>query len=228
MTEAEWLASGSPGDMLRILQNRSLLSRRKTRLFAVACCRRTWDLFTDEHSRRAVVVAEWDIDSLTNKEAVRVAERGAAPGAGMWVRDAPRDAAWVALTAGRLTAEGPAAVDVPGVAAALDLLAVATASPDAARHDQATLLRDCFGPLPFRRLALPRSLLTANVMALAQAAYADRSFSSSKLDPERLAILADALEEAGVVDAAILSHLRSPGGVHVRGCFAVDAVLGRS
>ena len=36
-----------------------------------------------------------------------------------------------------------------------------------------------------------------------------------------------ALEEAGCTDAQLLAHVRSPGP-HVRGCFAVDAVLGKS
>ena len=37
---------------------------------------------------------------------------------------------------------------------------------------------------------------------------------------------ADALEEAGCSDEAILGHLRSAGS-HVRGCWAVDLVLGK-
>jgi hypothetical protein len=44
---------------------------------------------------------------------------------------------------------------------------------------------------------------------------------------DRLAVLADALEEAGCADALLLAHLRSPGP-HVRGCFALDAVRGKS
>ena len=43
---------------------------------------------------------------------------------------------------------------------------------------------------------------------------------------DRLPILADALEESGVTDAELLAHCRQPGG-HVRGCWAVDVVLGR-
>jgi hypothetical protein len=38
-------------------------------------------------------------------------------------------------------------------------------------------------------------------------------------------VLADALEEVGA-DRALLDHLRSPGP-HVRGCFVVDALLGK-
>ena len=50
--------------------------------------------------------------------------------------------------------------------------------------------------------------------------YQERAF-------ERLPILADALEEAGCDDPDILSHLRGPGP-HVRGCWALDLVLGKA
>jgi hypothetical protein len=39
-------------------------------------------------------------------------------------------------------------------------------------------------------------------------------------------VLADALEEAGCGSADLLSHLRAPGP-HVRGCWAVDLLLGK-
>ncbi len=42
----------------------------------------------------------------------------------------------------------------------------------------------------------------------------------------RLPVLADALEDAGCADAELLGHLRGPGP-HVRGCWAVDLVLGK-
>ena len=38
-------------------------------------------------------------------------------------------------------------------------------------------------------------------------------------------VLADALEEAGCSDEAILCHCRG-AGPHVRGCWAVDLILG--
>jgi hypothetical protein len=62
------------------------------------------------------------------------------------------------------------------------------------------------------------------VSRLAQAAYDGRRLPSGILDNMRLAILADALEEAGCHDQPILSHLRS-GADHVRGCFLLDALL---
>lgn len=48
------------------------------------------------------------------------------------------------------------------------------------------------------------------------------------LDPSRLAVLADALEEAGCTNEDILLHLRQQGAIHVRGCAALDWILGRS
>jgi hypothetical protein len=39
-------------------------------------------------------------------------------------------------------------------------------------------------------------------------------------------ILADALQDAGCNNDAILNHCREPGE-HVRGCWVVDLVLGR-
>jgi hypothetical protein len=63
-------------------------------------------------------------------------------------------------------------------------------------------------------------------VSLAQAAYDERNLPSGHLDNARLAVLSDALEEAGCTDADILSHLRSPG-LHVRGCWALDLVLAK-
>jgi hypothetical protein len=64
------------------------------------------------------------------------------------------------------------------------------------------------------------------VTKLAQAAYEERTLSAGTLDLARLAILADALEEAGCTDAGLLNHLRA-GGAHVRGCFVLDLLLGK-
>jgi hypothetical protein len=58
------------------------------------------------------------------------------------------------------------------------------------------------------------------VRKLAQAIYDDRRFAD-------LPILADAFEEAGCSDQDILAHCRSEGP-HVRGCWVVDLILGKS
>jgi hypothetical protein len=105
---------------------------------------------------------------------------------------------------------------------------------------QASLLRELFGPFPFRTLSVNPAWRTHSVVALARGIYEKRAF-------DRLSILADALEEAGCANADILSHCRNvrqrelgrlfrgrrlahrdQPGEHVRGCWVVDLLLGKS
>jgi hypothetical protein len=60
-------------------------------------------------------------------------------------------------------------------------------------------------------------------VSLARAAYDDRILPAGTLDPARLAVLADALEEAGA-GPDFLEHLRGPGP-HYRGCWVVDRLV---
>jgi hypothetical protein len=61
---------------------------------------------------------------------------------------------------------------------------------------------------------------SAAARAVAAGIAADQGF-------DRLPVLADALEDSGVTDAELLAHCRRLGG-HLRGCWAVDVVLGRT
>jgi hypothetical protein len=88
------------------------------------------------------------------------------------------------------------------------------------------LFRCVFGN-PFRPVPQDPAWRTSTVVQLAQAAYDERQLPDGALDPARLAILADTLEEAGCADDAILNHLRGRGP-HVRGCWVVDLLLGKS
>lgn len=91
-----------------------------------------------------------------------------------------------------------------------------------------TLIHDIFGN-PFRPVTIGPTWLAWNdrtIPKLAQAIYDERQLPSGHFDAGRLAILADALEEAGCANADILSHCRSPGP-HVRGCWVVDLLLGK-
>jgi hypothetical protein len=83
---------------------------------------------------------------------------------------------------------------------------------------QAELCRDIFGN-PFRPITVDPSWLTSPVARMAQAMYDERAF-------ERMPILADALEDVGCTDEAMLTHCRQPG-VHVRGCWVVDLLLAK-
>jgi hypothetical protein len=105
------------------------------------------------------------------------------------------------------------------VTAALEVAGAGEAAP------QCGLIRDVFGN-PFHPAAVAPSCRVPQVVALAQAAYGERELPSGTLDPGRLAVLADALEDAGCADAELLGHLRGPGP-HVRGCWAVDLLLGK-
>jgi hypothetical protein len=94
---------------------------------------------------------------------------------------------------------------------------------------QCELLRDLFGN-PFRPAPEIRpDWLCWNggtVATLAESAYEHRTLPARLLDSGRLAPLADALEDGGCTDPELLGHLRGPGP-HVRGCWALDLVLGK-
>src|SRR5262249_38408083 len=90
---------------------------------------------------------------------------------------------------------------------------------------QADILREVIGN-PFRPVTLDPAWQSPAIVSLAQAAYDDRLMPSGEFSPARLAVLSDALEEAGA-PAVLLEHLRAPGP-HVRGCFALDLILGKS
>jgi hypothetical protein len=90
---------------------------------------------------------------------------------------------------------------------------------------QCALVRDIIGN-SIRLVSFVPGWLTTAVISVAQAAYDERTLPSGELDSSRLAVLADALEDAGCLSEEILSHLRSPGP-HIRGCWAVDLLLGK-
>lgn len=97
----------------------------------------------------------------------------------------------------------------------------------AERAAQTDLLRDIFGPLPFREVQFNPSWRSPTVLALATAAYEERDLPSGHLDNTRLAMLADCLEESDCDNQEVLAHLRQQGAVHVRGCFVLDLILNR-
>jgi len=99
----------------------------------------------------------------------------------------------------------------------------------AAKARQADLLRDLFGPALFHTPAVAPAVLAWSgglVQRLAEVAYEERSLPSGHLDGHRLAVLADALIDAGCDDAGLLEHLRGPGP-HTRGCWPLDLLLAK-
>jgi hypothetical protein len=241
--QATWLACDDPHKMLELLRANGKLSDRKARLFAVACCRRIWPLLTDARTRKAVEVAERYADGTASEQELSAAKAhtwtsassadaaaaGRAAEASVWLdaRSASHYAAFAAAC------DGPEGHN-PGESARhrLPLLfRVRSRSSSRAteRATQAALLRDLCGPLLFREVHLDLAWLTWHdglVVRLAQAAYDERHLPAGTLDNARLAVFADALEEADCQDVQILGHLRS-GGDHVRGCFVIDLLLGK-
>ncbi|WP_315854135.1 hypothetical protein [Gemmata palustris] len=81
-------------------------------------------------------------------------------------------------------------------------------------------LRDIVGN-PFRPVLFSPSWLTSTAVAIVAQMYESRDFSA-------MPILADALQDAGCDIADVLSHCRDASLNHVRGCWVVDLVLGKS
>src|SRR5262249_26752047 len=235
MTEAEYLASADPGQLLGFLRGQP--AGRKLRLWACACCRGVGHLLTDPRSRAAVEAAERYADGEAGDEQLRIAF-AAADGAlidigGPEWMDSYQPPSYYAAEAAALLAYGDPISASHGAAQAhaSDTAGSGGITSEVAWTAVFTahwhLLREILGN-PFRPPpAVDPAWRTPAVLQLAQAAYDDRVLPAGMLNPDRLAVLADAAEEAGCTDAELLSHLRSPGP-HVRGCWAVDAALGRS
>jgi hypothetical protein len=227
MNEKRWLASVELMPMLKFLRGKA--GTRTVRLFAVACCRRIWHLLTDDQTRQAVEVAEGYADGQAPPEQREVdlsTRGGMAVNACLAVAGGDPGSRWVtglALVAEQ-TAIAAADAALGGTRHEVDVAAWEAAF-DAELAAQCCVLRDIVGN-PFRPVTVSPACLTPQVVALARAAYDQRDLPAGTLDPARLAVLADALEEAGCTDQTVLDHLRGPGP-HVRGCWAVDLLLGK-
>jgi hypothetical protein len=226
MTETEWDGCTSYLRRLGYLHRQG--SDRKWRLFACACCRRVWDRFPDPCNRDLVTAVEKHVDGDLEDQALE--ETLVASSAREWeFHDQP--GFWFAKDLGRGYYKATPSQSAIGVAVRILVLAGREHRREAEEAGQAALFADIFGN-PFRPPApLPAGMLAWNdgtVRRIAQAVYEERSLPEGTLDGERLAVLADALEDAGLTDKQVLGHLRRPGGVHVRGCFVVDLMLGKS
>jgi hypothetical protein len=87
-----------------------------------------------------------------------------------------------------------------------------------ARAEQCRWLREIFGN-PFRPPQFDPTWLSADASTLASTMYDQRRFDG-------MPVLADALEEAGCTEQAILKHCRSKHK-HARGCWLLDLLLAR-
>jgi hypothetical protein len=227
MTEDQWLSGDDTILMLDHLHGKA--SDRKFRLYATACCRRIWPLLAHDTHRRAVERAEQFADGLTCLAKMQSASRSAARYRDDYRAEydqmpvGPRNVVFSAAHPDAYTAAEQAQSDVFWVVRFWGYVIGIHQEDDG--KEAAALIRDIFGN-PFRAEPFDPAWRTPEVGQLAAAAYEERLLPYGNLDPERLAVLADALEDAGCTDQLLLGHLREPDG-HVRGCWVVDQLLGR-
>ncbi len=208
MTEAEWLACTDPKPMLEFLRDKG--SDRKLRLFAAWCCGFHLGSYLTPPEHTVLKAFERRLDGQLSDQEWFETYSGAG---GVSLRTEIQ----FLLSPGPVAAAKRSAAWNYGLATLIK-------RPDLIQADdgrKCVVLRDLFGN-PFRPVTLSPLILHRNdgtARKLAQVIYDGRRFA-------RLPILADAVEEAGCTDAELLGYLRGPGP-HVRGCWAVDLVLGR-
>lgn len=236
ISEIEWLQSTDSSKLIHFLEHQRGIADRKWWLFAVGCCQFILDAIHDHRSRNAFDVVERLADGNATTHDLDAAHRLACEvltdiGADRkWYP--PEDVARV-ITMPNSTPSSMAYGASMRVCSVIGQFAWKAAMGKGRRYQDKmrrmayerqgnihlSLVRCVFGN-PFRPAASDPRWLTPTVVALAQGIYDDRAFN-------RLPVLADALEEAGCTDPAILEHCRGPGP-HARGCWVVDLLLGNN
>jgi hypothetical protein len=212
-------------------------SRRKLRLFGCSCFPAIRHLWQDARIIKGVEIAERYADGSarhSEKEQVRHAAQavvqededsnaGIVAEAVAALNHNAQTASWCLAMAEGCVAAGWYRGDWWAFRGPDDFLSMCdparVLARDVVRSAQCDRLRCIFGN-PFHPVTADPGWLTASVAALTRRIYHERAF-------DRLPILADALEEAGCTDPYLLAHCRGPGP-HVRGCWPVDALLGKS
>ena len=219
MTEHQWLECTDPVLMLGFLPGKD--SDRKLRLLAVACCRRIWPNLTPLYQRAVDIAEQFADKQVAEQELISLHEAVSLETFDYDIFETVQ-AAIMSVTspvmdrriAGHV-ADGVEAFVSAGVWNSW------TYNPDrkaAEKLAQAHLLREIVTN-PFCSIDLDPACLTSTVQQLAAGIYEERAF-------DRMPILGDALEEAGCDNTEILDHCRQPG-VHVRGCWCLDLILGK-
>ena len=203
MTEAEWKACDDPERVLGFLQINDA-GARLLRLLACAGCRTVWPWLNDERSRAAVEMAEEYADGRTTSEELRVAASKAHDAAVSFRDKAPNDF--------DVSSRAFYATQEPVNAARAILMRCQTRA-------RRKLVHEIFGN-PYRPITFSPEWRTDTAMSLARQMYEAREFGA-------MPILADALQDVGCDANDLLNHLRDTTATHVRGCWALDLVLGK-
>lgn len=244
MTEEEWLATKDQAVRLEYVWPR--VSQRKLQLYFCGSCRRHSELYYRESSFEYLATAERFADGLASEEALWSANYGAEGDTfgcdfdPEFRADHPEEKletirqlvrlgalSETVLSGGEWLVDEEVRARILDAAVALEIttsfpqesLPYWLTNPNKRGHWPGRWLSNCVFGNPFRPVVADPAWLTPTVVSIAAVIYSDRAF-------DRLPILADALEEAGCTNADILLHCRQPGE-HVRGCWAVDLVLGK-
>jgi hypothetical protein len=245
MTEAEWLAATDPTPMIYYVED-FINSQRKFILAVSAGCRRITQLLPDSRCGAAIDAAERFADGLAGENDLAAHQTQLRQMCRVLWDDLQRGGYVPQEHSSLLSCEAVLSVLQPALSPVrnpVSRFSVTVSALAGVRHAvqratyertqevretisaavdeacrQVRLLRDIFGN-PFRPVSLDPSWRTSTVLSLAEGIYAERAY-------DRLPILADALQDAGCDDPDILAHCQS-GGVHVRGCWVVDLLLGK-
>jgi hypothetical protein len=224
MTEWEWFHRDWPSSMLEVIstQAKATTSRetnvrteRQFRLFGCSACRAVDGLMRQAESRELIDTAEQFASGnaslkVLRRAVERVAQLPHHSGAQIHAIDA-------VLCLGRRNARSSVETLMHKV------LAASLCDPNRpARLDSyVSGLFRCLFRNPFRPDTFDADWRTSTAVAIAKGMYDTRDFSA-------MPILADALQDAGCDNEDVLNHCRVADGVHVRGCWVVDLVLGKA
>jgi hypothetical protein len=214
-TEARWFASNSPASLLYTVKQKKLLKPRKAMLFACGCYRLVWDKIGLKGVREVIEKAEARADKQITQNELRTYR---------YTRGNPAQGSsdeYLQLSLGSLVTPKMLPMHIAWlVRAAFEPSMWQHANKWEECKPQADLVREIFGN-PFKPVTFAKAWRTDTVLTLAHTMYESREFSA-------MPILADALQDAGCENEAVLAHCRDAKQVHVRGCWVVDLVLGKA
>ena len=212
-TEKSWFSCTDRSEMIAVTLPR--VTQRKLRLLGCACVGLYWTWGLEGEIPKAVRVAEAyaDGDAIIDDMQGAAAElRASRLQCEELYRPYPRTCE---LTESLLLPEIDRVFfgEMNGFEADMHIVD----EPELAIH--ATYIRDIFGN-PFRPVAFVPEWRTEAAVGIAAQMYDSRDFGN-------MPILADALQDAGCDLPEVLDHCRVPA-THVRGCWVVDLLLGKS